>query len=145
MKCSIKPLSYGPVSIFAHETKMMSIHNSKEAYKLLAPYFNSFVEEFWVIHLNCSLIPSKPILLSRGTLSYCFVHPRDVFREAISANAHAIIIAHNHPSLNTQPTEQDIKLTKRLVRIGKLIDLPILDHIIFTDQSYFSMKENLIF
>lgn len=83
-----------------------------------------------------------PLLVSKGSLNYCPVHPRDLFREAIKANAFALIIAHNHPSQDPNPTKEDLNLTKRLVKISKLIEIPILDHIIFTNDSYFSFKEN---
>jgi len=74
-------------------------------------------------------------------LNYCPVHPRDLFREAIKANSYALIIAHNHPSLDPSPTVEDIKLTKRLVRISKMLEIPILDHIIFAANEYYSFKE----
>lgn len=70
------------------------------------------------------------------------MHPRDLFREALMANSYAIIIAHNHPSYNTEPTIEDLKLTRKLVKISKTIEIPIFDHIIFTDQNYYSFKEN---
>jgi DNA repair protein RadC len=74
------------------------------------------------------------------------VHPRDLFRKAIADNSYQAIIAHNHPSLCVKPTAADIVLTKRLKRISKLIEIPIIDHIIFSGEEYFSFKENnLIF
>lgn len=81
-------------------------------------------------------------MISRGTLNFCLVHPRDLFREALKANSFALIIAHNHPSLNTSPTPEDLLLTRKLVKISKIIEIPILDHIIFTDLKYYSFKEN---
>ncbi len=81
-------------------------------------------------------------MISRGTLNFCLVHPRDLFREALVANAYALIIAHNHPSLNLQPTAEDIELTKKLTLIAGIIEIPIIDHLIFSDENYFSFKEN---
>lgn len=121
---------------------MSQIHNSHDAFELLRQHFNEFCEEFWLINLNSSLEISSLVLISRGTLNFCLVHPRDLFREALRANAYSLIIAHNHPSLNTLPTAEDIKLTKRLIKISSLIEIPILDHIIFTTDSHFSFKEN---
>lgn len=124
---------------------MLPIHNSQFAFNLLKSNFNQFAEEFWLINLNSCLIAQNLKLISKGTLNFCLVHPRDLFREALMSNSYAIIIAHNHPSLDTQPTIEDIKLTKKLVTISQLIEIPILDHIIFTDQYYYSFKEhNLI-
>jgi DNA repair protein RadC len=121
---------------------MSPIHNSQAAFSLLQPKFNQFNEEFWAINLNSCLAPVSLVLISKGTLNFCLVHPRDLFREAIKANSYALIIAHNHPSLNTQPTNDDIKLTNKLVKIAKLIEIPILDHIIFSQEAYYSFKEN---
>lgn len=121
---------------------MFSIHNSSEAYNLLKSKFNPYCEEFWLINLNSDLRTTDLVLISRGTLNYCLVHPRDLFREALQANSFSIIIAHNHPSLDPRPTLQDIKLTKKLCRISKLIEIPIIDHIVFTDKTFYSFKEN---
>jgi DNA repair protein RadC len=121
---------------------MSPIHNSRLAFELLKPLFNSESEEFWLINLDSSLCAKKSVLIAKGTLNYCPVHPRDLFREALKANSYAIIIAHNHPSLDPNPTTQDIKLTKKLSRLGHLIEIPIIDHIIFTNEIYFSFKEN---
>ena len=121
---------------------MLPIHNSRLAFDLLKPLFNSECEEFWLINLNSQLEPKNLILIAKGTLNYCPIHPRDLFREAIKANSFALIIAHNHPSLDTSPTPQDVVLTKKLFRLSKMLQIPILDHLIFTDQNYFSFKEH---
>jgi DNA repair protein RadC len=120
---------------------MSQIHNSQTAFSLLKDRFNEFCEEFWLINLNTKLEVKSLKLISRGTLNFCLVHPRDLFREALIANSYAIIIAHNHPSRDVQPTEEDIILTKKLFKISKLIEIPLLDHIVFSDQFYFSFKE----
>ncbi len=121
---------------------MSQIHNSRSAFNLLKPQFNEYCEEFWLISLNSNLEAQNLKLISKGTLNFCLVHPRDLFREALLANAYAIIIAHNHPSLKTQPSPEDLKLTRKLKKISNFIEIPILDHIIFTDLNYFSFKEN---
>ena len=121
---------------------MSPIHNSQLAFNLLKTHFNGLCEEFWLINLNTCLEMQSLKMISRGTLNFCLVHPRDLFREALAANSYAMIIAHNHPSLNISPTAEDLLLTRRLVKISKIIEIPILDHIIFTDENYFSFKEN---
>lgn len=124
---------------------MSQIHNSQTAFYMLKTHFNESCEEFWLINLNAKLDVTNVKLISRGTLNFCLVHPRDLFREALLANSYAVIIAHNHPSLDVHPTSEDIRLTKKLVKISKIIGIPILDHLIFTDRIYFSFKEkNLI-
>ena len=112
------------------------------AFKLLKDRYNPLREEFWLITLNTCLKEISTVMISRGTLNFCLVHPRDLFREAILANAYAIIIAHNHPSQLLEPTPEDLELTKKLSTIAGLIEIPIIDHIIFSDKNYFSFKEN---
>ncbi len=121
---------------------MSPIHNSRLAFELLRPSFNPDVEEFWLITLNTDLSSKGLVMIAKGTLNYCPVHARDLFREAIRANSYAMIIAHNHPSLNIQPTREDIQLTKKLCKLGKLLEMPILDHLIFSNEKYYSFKEN---
>lgn len=121
--------------------EMSPIHNSRLAFDLLRPAFNPDVEEFWLITLNSALSSTGLIMIAKGTLNYCPVHPRDLFREAIRANSYAIIIAHNHPSLNVLPTKEDIQLTKKLCKLGKILEIPILDHLIFSNEKYYSFKE----
>ncbi len=80
--------------------------------------------------------------ISIGTLNASLVHPREVFKKAIKENAAQIIIAHNHPSGDLKPSEEDILTTKRLVEAGKLVGISIIDHLIITSDKYFSFKEN---
>ena len=80
--------------------------------------------------------------VSRGTLSASVVHPREIFRGAILHNSAAVIIFHNHPSGDTTPSTEDIDLTRRLTESGKILDIPLLDHIIIgKDGHYTSLKE----
>ncbi len=78
-----------------------------------------------------------------GTLNASIVHPREVFQRAILQNASAIIIAHNHPSGNPEPSKEDIKITDRIMDSGKILGINVLDHIIVgEDNRYYSFKEN---
>jgi DNA repair protein RadC len=79
--------------------------------------------------------------VSRGTLDSTLVHPREVFKAALLANAAAIIVSHNHPSGDPSPTIDDVDVTKRLVAAGEIIGIPVLDHIVVGDACYFSFKE----
>lgn len=84
------------------------------------------------------------VVVSRGTLSSCPVHPREVFRAAILQAAASLILAHNHPSGGVEPSNDDLALTRRLVRAGTLIGIPVLDHIIVgqtRELSYTSLAE----
>ncbi|HOK01840.1 MAG TPA: DNA repair protein RadC [Spirochaetota bacterium] len=99
-------------------------------------------EEFRVLVLNSKNMLIKKTLVSMGTITEAIVHPREVFRDAIKEGGCGIIVVHNHPSGVTDPSPQDINTTKRLIEAGKIIGIPLLDHIIVTDTSFFSMKEN---
>jgi len=87
-------------------------------------------ETFQVVLLNTRRRLIKVETLSRGTLDTILVHPRDVFRSAITANAAAVVVVHNHPSGDPAPSEADIKVTRDLIRAGQLLKIDVLDHVI---------------
>jgi DNA repair protein RadC len=102
-------------------------------------------EHFWVICLDTRnrLINHK--LVSIGSLDTSVVHPREVFKEAVSSSAASVIFVHNHPSGDPEPSKEDIELTKRLVKAGEIIGIDVLDHIIVCDKSYLSLKAKSLF
>ena len=79
--------------------------------------------------------------ISVGTLNASIVHPREVFKEAIQSFAIQIIIAHNHPSGDPEPSEDDLEITKQLTETGKILGIEVTDHIIVTKNNYFSFKD----
>ena len=79
--------------------------------------------------------------ISIGTLNASLVHPREVFKKAIKDNIAQIIVAHNHPSGDPNPSEEDISTTNRLIEVGKLVGISIIDHLVITLNDYFSFKE----
>ena len=79
--------------------------------------------------------------VSRGTLDSTLVHPREVFKAALLANAAAIIVCHNHPSGDPTPTVDDIEVTRRLAATGQVVGIEVLDHIVVGDGRYYSFKE----
>ncbi len=83
--------------------------------------------------------------ISVGSLDTSIVHPREVFKEAISATAASVIFAHNHPSGDPTASEDDIKLTKRLAGAGEIVGIDVLDHIIIGDKNYLSLKREGLF
>jgi len=99
-------------------------------------------EHFWVICLDTRnrLINHK--LVSIGSLDTSIVHPREVFKEAVSSSAASVIFVHNHPSGDPEPSKEDVELTKRLAKAGEIIGIDVLDHIIVCDRSYLSLKAN---
>jgi len=83
--------------------------------------------------------------ISVGSLDASIVHPREVFKEAMSASAAAVIFVHNHPSGDPTASEDDIKLTKRLLEAGEIVGIDVLDHVIVGDKDYLSLKRNGLF
>ena len=108
-------------------------------------YMNEYryleVEHFDVLLLNTKNDVIKKVNTSKGTLNASIVHPRDVFKEAIKHNANAIILIHNHPSGNPSPSPEDFAITDRLVKVGELMKIKVLDHIIFGNNSFYSLKQ----
>lgn len=102
----------------------------------IAPNFpyNPEVENFVVILLNTRRKIEGYFYISTGTLDTLLVHPREVFRGAIIANAQAIICCHNHPSGDPMPSEADIRVTRELIRAGQLLKIELLDHIIIGEK-----------
>lgn len=101
-------------------------------------------EIFKIILLNTKNEIICDIDISVGTLNMSVVHPREVFREAIKRSSNKIILMHNHPSGNTEPSNEDKNVTSRLVKCGELIGIEVIDHIIIGDGLYYSFKENMI-
>ncbi len=110
--------------------------------KLTSGLKNKKQEYFLTLTLNgaSNLIHKRTVFI--GTLNRSIVHPREVFADAISDHAAAIIFIHNHPSGNTEPSKDDISITNRLVEVGKIIGIEVLEHIIIAKDSYFSFKEH---
>lgn len=99
-------------------------------------------EYFYVIYLDNKKRVIENKLLFKGTLNQSIVHPREVFKSAFILSASSIICVHNHPSGNVEPSKEDINLTKRLSEIGILMGIKVVDHLIISDDNYFSFLEN---
>jgi DNA repair protein RadC len=102
-------------------------------------------EHFLVLLLDTRGQLIKISEISIGSLDSSIVHPREVFKEAISASAASVILAHNHPSGVPEPSEDDIKLTERLVQTGEVIGIEVLDHIVISNNNYVSLKREGLF
>jgi len=99
-------------------------------------------EIFKVLLLNRANRLIKEVTISEGTLDASIVHPRDVFREAILEPASGILLIHNHPSGNPNPSEEDLRITKQLVEAGRLLGIKVYDHIILAGGSYRSLADD---
>ncbi len=108
---------------------------------LLPQYGNRPVEQFGVLLLDTKHRVLRSTVLSVGTLDASIVHPREVFREAVTGNAAAIVLFHNHPSGDPEPSKEDTRLTERLIAAGVLMGINVIDHVILGDARYFSYRE----
>ena len=98
-------------------------------------------ERFYVVLLNNANRISEDYMVSKGTANASLVHPREVFRDAIVKGAGAVILVHNHPCGVTNPSAEDRSITRQLVDAGRLVDVPVRDHVIICGNSYVSFAE----
>jgi DNA repair protein RadC len=121
-----------------------AILNPEDAYKAittLTDVHKEAQEVFGILILNTKNKIVAAHEISRGTLNSSIVHPREVFKPAVLHNAAGIICFHNHPSGDTEPSKEDIKITERLVEAGEIMGIMIVDHIIIGDDEYTSLKD----
>jgi len=118
------------------------IRRSEDAYTMFKtamgdqPY-----EEFWILLLNRANRLLRKCCISEGGISGTVVDPKKIFKIALDHHASAIILGHNHPSGNTKPSESDIRITNKILEAGKVLEVSVLDHIIVTDDSFFSFSD----
>ena len=126
-------------------SERMKISSSRDAYNILFNSWNQdkidFIEESRILLLNRGSKVLGIYNLSSGGMAGTVVDQKLVFIAALKANAHSIIISHNHPSGNTTPSEQDIRLTRNIYQAGKLLDIELLDHIIVSSNGYYSFAD----
>ena len=110
--------------------------------ELLLPLYGSrSVEQFGVVLLDTKHRVLRTTVVSVGTLDASIVHPREVFREATAAGAAALVLFHNHPSGDPEPSPEDIQLTRRLIAAGVLMGIDVVDHVILAEAQFCSLKE----
>ncbi|MFC3562902.1 JAB domain-containing protein [Pedobacter jamesrossensis] len=121
------------------------IDSSSRAFDILLNSWSEdkieFLEEFKIILLNRANRVLGIVNISQGGIAGAYTDPKVIFAIALKANSSGIILSHNHPSGNTQPSQADIRLTEKMVKIGELLELPILDHIIVCTDKYYSFKD----
>lgn len=130
--------------------KYSQAHDMRENYKIGSPKDAAYLfrdleyheqEVFEVLFLNTKGIVIGRKQIFKGSISMTAVHPREIFKEALKANAVAIICGHNHPSGFCDPSESDIEFTKVLVEGGNIVGIEVVDHLIIGRQSFISLKE----
>jgi DNA repair protein RadC len=115
---------------------------SRDIFEHLHPQFADLNhEEFWILLLNRGNFIASKQLISKGGQAGTIADPKIIFKTALENNAAAIILAHNHPSGNLRPSQADINLTRKLRDGANILDLVVLDHVIFTDKGYFSFAD----
>ncbi|MBU2915152.1 MULTISPECIES: RadC family protein [Reichenbachiella] len=122
--------------------KRAKITCSEDLFLLMKPHMLDLMhEEFWVIYLNRANKVIKQERISTGGVTGTVVDSKIIFKHALEELACSIILVHNHPSGNLNPSEEDIKLTKKIQTAGHALEIPVLDHMIFTDHDYFSFSD----
>ena len=110
------------------------------------PYIQHFADRRQELFISASLNGAHEIIAVRiitaGLINRSLVHPREVFADAISDRASAIIVCHNHPSGNLEPSSEDVDVTKRLTEAGEVLGVPLLDHIIFSESGFYSIMSD---
>lgn len=114
----------------ANKGDMAVVEEPRDVAEMLAFLVDEKREHFYAVLLNSANEVMRKALIHIGTLTMSIVGPREIFREAVREGASTIIVAHNHPSGDPTPSPEDIEVTKQLVQAGKLLDIPVLDHII---------------
>jgi len=125
-------------------SEMQKITQSSAAYDLLRSIWNDQIElyeSFYVLYMNRANKVLGYRCISQGGISGTVVDPKAVFQAALLANASSLIMAHNHPSGNMQPSEADNKLTKKLIAAGKVLDIDVLDHLILDTNNFYSYAD----
>lgn len=123
-------------------TKVVS--SAKDVFNMYSDRFiNEKRENFMVLCLNNKNKVIREYIVSVGILDSSLVHPREVFKVAVRESAYAIILVHNHPSGDCNPSRQDLDITNVLMEVGRILIIPVIDHVIIGKESYYSFKERL--
>ena len=122
--------------------KQDKISCSKDVYNIIKPFLSDVShEEFWILTLNRANIVIKPVKISQGGITATVVDTRLVYLKALENSACSIILCHNHPSGNLKPSDEDIAITKKLKEAGNIMDISVLDHLIYTENGYYSFAD----
>lgn len=129
------------IAMLAEREKRNAGNGPAAIYETIKHYGLQKQEHFIVVMLDGAHNIIKHVVVTMGLVNRTLVHPREVFAPALIERATAIVIAHNHPSGNLEPSPDDIEVTTRLKRAGQLLGVDVLDHIIFSASSYRSLQE----
>jgi DNA repair protein RadC len=123
--------------------KFKQITCSRDAFEVIHPVLADLHhEEFWILMLNSANVVLNKVMISRGGRAGTVADPKVIFKTAMDHEAAYIILAHNHPSGNLKPSEEDIMVTKKLIDAGRVLELYVLDHLIITSGAYCSLMDD---
>lgn len=126
----------------AEHIKRKKITSSKSVYEFVRPFMTDLPhEEFWLLILNRANMIIRKELISRGGVAGTVVDAKIIFKTALNHYASSIIVCHNHPSGNLKPSSEDISITKKIMEAGKIVEISLLDHLIVTDNGYYSFAD----
>jgi len=122
----------------------MKIENAKKAVEIAKKLVLDWDKEHVIaLILDNAYNLKKAEIISIGTVNASLIHPREVYRPAVKYNAVGLMLLHNHPTNNIKPSQEDLLITKKLIRVGKILGIVLLDHIVFCQKSkFYSMKQH---
>ncbi|WP_430817113.1 RadC family protein [Carboxylicivirga sp. RSCT41] len=140
--CIVASLELGRRRKLQESEERQKISTSKDVSDIFQPILGDLPhEEFWVLMLNRSNKVIAKNKVSQGGISGTVIDVRLILKSAIDHLASSIILVHNHPSGNRQPSEADSRITKKMSEAGRIMDIPVLDHVVVTENSYFSYSD----
>lgn len=138
----VSAIELGGRKIIERAVDRKVVKGSIDAYEIVGPRLaDSCFEEFWVIYLNRANHVTRISQISEGGIASTVADPRKIFKIAVDSLSSSMILCHNHPSGNLQPSESDRQLTKRLIKAGDLMDIRVLDHLIVSYSGYYSFAD----
>lgn len=132
-----------PVQIDKNKKKNQKLTSAKEVYEALRRRIGGLKKENFVVvsvDTRNKIIAVDTVFV--GTLNSSLIHPREIFETAIRRHAALIVVAHNHPSGDPRPSDEDVKVTKLLLDSGKIMGIPVMDHLVVTRDKFYSFLEN---
>ncbi len=139
----VAALELGKRRVAERVLQQIKIKSSRDIYDLLLPDLtDNYYEAFFVVLLDRANKVIRKLSISTGGVAGTVVDPKKIFKLALDHNASSIILAHNHPSNNLKPSENDLRLTKKLLEAGKALEIPVLDHVIVGNDNYYSFADD---
>lgn len=136
-------IELGKRTTFDETSKIAKITSSRDAYNTIRLALEDLShEEFWILYLNRANKVIAKRRISQGGVSGTIIDPRLVYKPGLELLASSIVLCHNHPSGNLSPSNSDIQITKKLMQAGEVLDIKVLDHIIVSSTSFYSMADD---